>query len=263
MLATQADGRTLVHDWMYGSTAFAPATQLLADLFLYDPHRHHQLGTPLRAGLDSRDIRSGMALIAAAAGAQASWLRSRQSSGVMCARRTPAIAVLRWRNVGGPPRAATRAARLAKGSGEFRRAGPVRRRGSKGYHPHGGLGRVGVGWSGCGNRWRRRGFRWLDVGSPTIGRLSSRPRDLGRSTSMRVRSRPTEGRRSSSPDQNPDVRRQREDDVGLLRLLVVAGEQVSMSGRSLSALECRRVVRSSSESGPRACSLAVSAGSSC
>ncbi len=57
VLATQAEGRTLVHDWMYE-----------ADLFLCDPHRIIVTGPRRLRGhpLDSRDLRSGMALIAAA-----------------------------------------------------------------------------------------------------------------------------------------------------------------------------------------------------
>ena len=74
VLATQADGRTLVHDWMYELRLFAleQLSSMKADLFLCDPHRIIISGpTPLRGrGLDSRDIRSGMALIAAALAAQ-------------------------------------------------------------------------------------------------------------------------------------------------------------------------------------------------
>jgi UDP-N-acetylglucosamine 1-carboxyvinyltransferase len=70
VLATQATGRTLVHDWMYELRLFAleQLSSMKADLFLCDPHRIIVNGpTPLRGrGLDSRDIRSGMALIAAA-----------------------------------------------------------------------------------------------------------------------------------------------------------------------------------------------------
>jgi UDP-N-acetylglucosamine 1-carboxyvinyltransferase len=70
VLATQADGRTLVHDWMYELRLFAleQLSSMKADLFLCDPHRIIISGpTPLRGrDLDSRDIRSGMALIAAA-----------------------------------------------------------------------------------------------------------------------------------------------------------------------------------------------------
>jgi UDP-N-acetylglucosamine 1-carboxyvinyltransferase len=60
VLATQAEGATLVHDWMYELRLFA--------LFLCDPHRIIVTGPRRLRGkaLDSRDIRSGMALIAAA-----------------------------------------------------------------------------------------------------------------------------------------------------------------------------------------------------
>jgi UDP-N-acetylglucosamine 1-carboxyvinyltransferase len=70
VLATQAEGRTLVHDWMYELRLFAleQLSAMRGDLFLCDPHRIIVNGpTPLRGRtLDSRDIRSGMALIAAA-----------------------------------------------------------------------------------------------------------------------------------------------------------------------------------------------------
>ena len=74
VLATQASGRTLVHDWMYELRLFAleQLSAMRADLFLCDPHRIIVTGpTKLRGRrLDSRDIRSGMALIAAALAAE-------------------------------------------------------------------------------------------------------------------------------------------------------------------------------------------------
>ena len=70
VLATQAEGRTLVHDWMYELRLFSleQLSAMRADLFLCDPHRIIVTGpTKLRPRkLDSRDIRSGMALVAAA-----------------------------------------------------------------------------------------------------------------------------------------------------------------------------------------------------
>src|SRR6202163_1840695 len=70
VLATQAPGRTLVHDWLYELRLFAldQISGMSADLFLCDPHRIIVSGpTRLRGRpLDSRDLRSGMALIAAA-----------------------------------------------------------------------------------------------------------------------------------------------------------------------------------------------------
>lgn len=70
VLATQAEGRTLLHDWMYELRLFAleQLSAMGADLFLCDSHRIIVTGkTPLRGRtLDSRDIRSGMALVAAA-----------------------------------------------------------------------------------------------------------------------------------------------------------------------------------------------------
>ena len=74
VLATQAEGETLVHDWMYELRLFAleQLSAMRADLFLCDPHRIIVSGpTQLRGrNLDSRDIRSGMALIAAALAAE-------------------------------------------------------------------------------------------------------------------------------------------------------------------------------------------------
>jgi UDP-N-acetylglucosamine 1-carboxyvinyltransferase len=70
VLATQAHGRTLVHDWMYELRLFAleQLSSMSADLFLCDPHRIIVTGARQLRGrpLDSRDLRSGMALIAAA-----------------------------------------------------------------------------------------------------------------------------------------------------------------------------------------------------
>jgi UDP-N-acetylglucosamine 1-carboxyvinyltransferase len=69
-LATQAAGATLVHDWLYELRLFAleQMSGMGADLFLCDPHRIIVTGPRMLRGkpLDSRDIRSGMALIAAA-----------------------------------------------------------------------------------------------------------------------------------------------------------------------------------------------------
>lgn len=70
VLATQADGQTLVHDWLYELRLFAleQLSGMSADLFLCDPHRIIVTGPRRLRGrpLDSRDLRSGMALIAAA-----------------------------------------------------------------------------------------------------------------------------------------------------------------------------------------------------
>jgi UDP-N-acetylglucosamine 1-carboxyvinyltransferase len=74
VLATQADGRTLIHDWMYELRLFAleQLSGMRADLFLCDPHRIIVTGPSQLRGrkLDSRDLRSGMALIAAALAAE-------------------------------------------------------------------------------------------------------------------------------------------------------------------------------------------------
>jgi UDP-N-acetylglucosamine 1-carboxyvinyltransferase len=70
VLATQAEGRTLVHDWLYELRLFAleQLSGMSADLFVCDPHRIIATGPRRLRGrpLDSRDLRSGMALIAAA-----------------------------------------------------------------------------------------------------------------------------------------------------------------------------------------------------
>jgi UDP-N-acetylglucosamine 1-carboxyvinyltransferase len=70
VLATQAEGRTLVNDWKYElrQIAMEQLSGKGADMFLADAHRIIVNGkTRLRGGriLDSRDLRSGMSLIAA------------------------------------------------------------------------------------------------------------------------------------------------------------------------------------------------------
>src|SRR3954470_15718251 len=69
VLATQAEGQTLVHDWLYELRLFAleQLSGMGGDLFLCDPHRIIVTGPRKLRGrpLDSRDLRSGMALIAA------------------------------------------------------------------------------------------------------------------------------------------------------------------------------------------------------
>lgn len=74
VLATQAEGRTLIHDWMYELRLFAleQLSGMRADLFLCDPHRIIVTGPSKLRGrkLDSRDLRSGMALIAAGLAAE-------------------------------------------------------------------------------------------------------------------------------------------------------------------------------------------------
>jgi UDP-N-acetylglucosamine 1-carboxyvinyltransferase len=74
VLATQAEGRTLVHDWLYELRLFAleQLSAMRADLFLCDPHRIIVSGPKKLRGrlLDARDLRSGMALIAAALAAE-------------------------------------------------------------------------------------------------------------------------------------------------------------------------------------------------
>lgn len=70
VLATQASGSTLVHDWLYELRLFGleQLSGMGADLFLCDPHRIVVTGPRRLRGrsLDSRDLRSGMALVVAA-----------------------------------------------------------------------------------------------------------------------------------------------------------------------------------------------------
>lgn len=74
VLATQSAGATLVHDWLYELRLYSleQMSGMGADLFLCDPHRIIVTGPRQLRGkqLDSRDIRSGMALIAAALAAR-------------------------------------------------------------------------------------------------------------------------------------------------------------------------------------------------
>ena len=74
VLATQAAGQTLIHDWMYELRLFAleQLRGMGANLFLCDPHRIIADGPRRLVGcrLDARDLRSGMALIAAALAAE-------------------------------------------------------------------------------------------------------------------------------------------------------------------------------------------------
>jgi UDP-N-acetylglucosamine 1-carboxyvinyltransferase len=70
VLATQARGSTLVHDWLYELRLFGleQLSGMGADLFLCDPHRIVVTGPRRLRGraLDGRDLRSGMALVVAA-----------------------------------------------------------------------------------------------------------------------------------------------------------------------------------------------------
>jgi UDP-N-acetylglucosamine 1-carboxyvinyltransferase len=73
-LATQCAGATLVHDWLYELRLYSleQMSGMGADLFLCDPHRIIVSGPKQLKGrlLDARDLRSGMALIAAALAAE-------------------------------------------------------------------------------------------------------------------------------------------------------------------------------------------------
>ena len=85
VLATQASGRTLIHDWMYELRLFAleQLSGMGADFFLCDPHRIIVTGRRGLRGraLDGRDLRSGMALIAAALAADGESARAAARDG--------------------------------------------------------------------------------------------------------------------------------------------------------------------------------------
>jgi UDP-N-acetylglucosamine 1-carboxyvinyltransferase len=70
VLATQAKGTTLLHDWMYESRMFFvdKLVNMGAKITICDPHRVLVTGPTLLRGkiLDTPDIRAGMALILAA-----------------------------------------------------------------------------------------------------------------------------------------------------------------------------------------------------
>jgi UDP-N-acetylglucosamine 1-carboxyvinyltransferase len=74
VLATQASGMTLVHDWMYESRMFFidRLVQMGAKIVLADPHRAVVSGpSPLRGReMPTPDIRAGIALVMAALLAQ-------------------------------------------------------------------------------------------------------------------------------------------------------------------------------------------------
>ncbi len=74
VLATQAEGTTLCHDWMYETRMYFvdKLVTMGANITICDPHRVLVYGpTKLKAkNLDSPDIRAGMALVAAALGAE-------------------------------------------------------------------------------------------------------------------------------------------------------------------------------------------------
>lgn len=74
VLATQAEGTTLCHDWMYESRMFFvdKLINMGAKITLCDPHRVLVTGPTKLKGknLESPDIRAGMALVLAALCAQ-------------------------------------------------------------------------------------------------------------------------------------------------------------------------------------------------
>jgi len=74
VLATQAEGTTLCHDWMFESRMFFvdKLISMEANITLCDPHRVLVTGPTKQKGkeLESPDIRAGMALVVAALAAQ-------------------------------------------------------------------------------------------------------------------------------------------------------------------------------------------------
>ena len=99
VLATQAEGRTLVHDWMYELRLFAldQMSGMRADFFLCDPHRIIVSGPSRLRGrsLDSRDLRSGMSLDRGGAGRGRRESRQparNRRAGLQPARRATAVA---------------------------------------------------------------------------------------------------------------------------------------------------------------------------
>ena len=84
VLATRAEGRTLVHDWMYELRLFAleQLSGMGADFFLCDPHRIIITGPRRLRGrtLDSRDCAQGGARGGAPCDAKAAWDRLKPSN---------------------------------------------------------------------------------------------------------------------------------------------------------------------------------------
>ena len=74
VLATQAEGATLVHDWMYEArqSYLRELMKMGANIMIMDPHRALVMGSTPLYGKEvvSYDIRSGMAMIIAALVAQ-------------------------------------------------------------------------------------------------------------------------------------------------------------------------------------------------
>ena len=261
VLATQAAGATLVHDWLYELRLYSleQMSGMGADLFLCDPHRIIVTGPRQLRGkqLDSRDIRSGMALIAAALAAKgqsrvdqlevvergyARLVERLQALGAQVARvelSGAAIcefeAVRRFR-IGDRRtgrRTSTQAAPAAVESAARQSV----------------AGCVGGG-IGSGRRARRLAGGAVPSGmSPGGARRAGSGVGSGMSMSGAPLSRPTRnGCRSSALqiEHAHDPRRQRQDDVGLLRFALVVREepaddgQVAQAGNAVRAPGARR-----------------------
>ena len=215
VLATQADGPTLVHDWLYELRLFAleQLSGMGADLFLCDPHRIIVTGPKRLRGrpLDSRDLRSGMALIAAALAADG----QSQLAPLETVERGYGRLVERLRALGG--RVEKVAARQRGGTGDR------------------GLGRWSADGSAAGGG---------SVAAAEAVRAAGRLRgdvapDAERAEVGFVK--------IEHPD---DVRRQRQDDVGLFVVFVVCANNWPMPGRSLSPGMPSSDCRSSSRISP-------------
>ena len=245
VLATQADGRTLVHDWLYELRLFAleQMSAMRADLFLCDPHRIIVSGpTKLRGrDLDSRDLRSGMALIAAALAAEG---ESRVTPLETVERGYGAL-VERLQSLGAQVEREADEPTAATGdrAGSWQCRGSERRAGTCGCS---GCGNAGAGAGG--GRWRgiadHRLVQRSRGGSWSAGQLARR--------AARVAAQPERPQiRFGQIEHADDVRRQRQDDVGLLRFLVIVGEQMA-DQRQVAQARARRpaIVRSSSRISP-------------
>ena len=248
VLATQADGATLVHDWMYELRLFAleQMSGMGADLFLCDPHRIIVTGPRRLRGksLDSRDIRSGMALIAAALAADGQ------------SRVEPLETVER-----GYSRAGRAAADAGRDRSRRSERAPVwpRRLG-------GGLTGVGGAGGGHGRRQRRRRARASARGAAVVGAggLGGVGSGCGSGIGSGGRSSQPARRRRGHAERLQilrgqvqhahDPRRQRQDDVGFLRLLVVVARRAGRSPGCRPGRECPRATCAPRRgSGRRAC----------
>ena len=231
MLATQAEGRTLVHDWLYELRLFAleQLSGMGADLFLCDPHRIIVTGPRKLRGrpLDSRDLRSGMALIAAALAADG---QSRLSP-LETVERGYGRLVERLQGLGATVtrRWLTRRRRLTAPARHWQRPAGLDRRGAGAVDGVAGLSAAAAGGGGSSG--------------------SSGSSAIGASRVAADAERPQVG--LGQIEHADDVRRQRQDDVGLRRSTSCCARTGGRPAADRSARECRRArCRSSSRISP-------------